>query len=70
MTCHDKRYILGLEIDERSWKHLAKIEIRCTDEFKAELKHYVKGKDSDVSKYVKAAIYEKRIRDININKGE
>ena len=43
---------------------MAKLEIRCTDDYKAELKHYVKGKGSDMSKYVKAAIYEKRLRDL------
>lgn len=43
---------------------MAKIEIRCTDDYKAELKNYVIGKKSDVSKYVKAAIYEKRVRDL------
>lgn len=43
---------------------MAKIEIRCTDDYKEELKHYVKGKSSDVSKYVKSAIYEKRLRDL------
>jgi len=43
---------------------LAKIELRCTDEYKKELQHYVKGKGSDVTKYIKSAIYEKRVREL------
>ena len=43
---------------------MARIELRCTDAYLEELKHYVKGRGSDVSKYIKAAVYEKRVNDL------
>lgn len=47
---------------------MARIEIRCTDAYKKDLKRHVDGKGSDMTKYIKAAIYEKRLRELEEGK--
>jgi len=43
---------------------MARIEFRCTEQYKKELKAHVESTESDLTSFIKAAIYEKRLRDL------
>ncbi len=44
---------------------MAKIELRCTDEFKLTLKNHCIAKGTTITKYIKAAVVERIVEDVN-----